>query len=356
MGCCTACRIFEIFSTTLAWICQQKLGLHNIAHVLNDFLFLESTELACQGSLNNFMKLCEDINIPLAPEKTQGPAQVLTFLGIELDTIHMQTKLLQDKLLKCRENIQQPLPKWVKHIRLHRLQSIIGLLNFACRVIAPGRAFFRGLINLTQQGNRPHHFIKLTRETKEDLRICIGRMAGTALSLPCSTSLPSGLIKKAHCSWARTERPQLELKPACDICWSQGAMTAHVMTPTVCILAEHYRQPTMAGLKPRFIAWGGGSPMPIRNKYGLQNQDGGRGTMNREIRLVHPNQALMTLVWTLKPLGLCEENHKERQKTDFYRSSYFSYREGGVPVPRKTPDWLVPTGRTKPSLMEVYFL
>ena len=103
MGCR---RIFETFSTALAWICQQKLGLHNITHVLDDFLFLESTEIACQGSLDSFMKLCGDINIPLAPEKTQGPAQVLTFLGIELDTVRMQAKLLQDKLLKCRENIQ----------------------------------------------------------------------------------------------------------------------------------------------------------------------------------------------------------------------------------------------------------
>ena len=93
MGCRSPCRIFETFSTALAWICQQKLGLHNIAHVLDDFLFLESTEIACQGSLDSFMKLCEDINIPMAPEKTQGPAQVLTFLGIELDTVRMQAKL-----------------------------------------------------------------------------------------------------------------------------------------------------------------------------------------------------------------------------------------------------------------------
>ena len=166
MGGRRACRIFEAFSSALAWICQQKLGLHNTAQVLDDFLFLESTEIACQGSLDNFMKLCEDIYIPLAPEKTQGPAQVHTFLGIELDTVGMQAKLPQDKLLKCHKNIQL-LPKRVKHIRL---QSIIGLLNFACRVIAPHRAFLRRSIDLTQHGNRPHHFIKLTRETKEDLR------------------------------------------------------------------------------------------------------------------------------------------------------------------------------------------
>ena len=84
-------------------------------------------------------------------------------------------------------------------------------------------------------------------------------------------------------------------------------MTAHVMTPTVCVLAEHRRQPSMAGPKTRFSAWGGGSPMRIRNMYGLQNQVGGRGTVNREIRLAHSNQALIALVWTLRALGPCED-------------------------------------------------
>ena len=116
------------------------------------------------------MKLCEDINIPLVPKKTQGPASVLTFLGIELHMVCMWAKLPQDMLSKCYRNIQLLLPKSVKQIRFCRLQFIIGLMNFACRVIAPGQAFLGRLVDFTQQGNRPHHFIKLTKETKEDLR------------------------------------------------------------------------------------------------------------------------------------------------------------------------------------------
>ena len=54
---------------------------------------------------------------------------------------------------------------------LKDLQSIIGLLNFACSVIIPGRVFLRRLINLTIDIKKPYHFIHLNTEVKKDLRI-----------------------------------------------------------------------------------------------------------------------------------------------------------------------------------------
>ena len=54
---------------------------------------------------------------------------------------------------------------------LKDLQSIIGLLNFACSVIIPGRVFLRRLINLTMGIKKPYHFIRVNTEVKKDLRI-----------------------------------------------------------------------------------------------------------------------------------------------------------------------------------------
>ena len=42
-------------------------------------------------------------------------------------------------------------------VTLRELQSLIGLLNFACLVVVPGTAFLRRLINLTIGVKRPHH-------------------------------------------------------------------------------------------------------------------------------------------------------------------------------------------------------
>ena len=47
---------------------------------------------------------------------------------------------------------------------------MIGLLNFACSEIKPGRVFLRRLINLTI-GVLRRYFIRLTLEVKKDLRI-----------------------------------------------------------------------------------------------------------------------------------------------------------------------------------------
>ncbi|XP_021362404.1 uncharacterized protein LOC110456157 [Mizuhopecten yessoensis] len=107
------------------------------------------------------------MGIPLAPEKTFGPEQVLPFLGITLDTRNMEARLPQDKLVKCKELITSF--KTRKKVTLKDLQSLIGTLHFATTVVLPGRAFLRRLIDLTMGVNKPFHLIRLTKAAKADL-------------------------------------------------------------------------------------------------------------------------------------------------------------------------------------------
>jgi hypothetical protein len=58
-----------------------------------------------------------------------------------------------------------------KKVTLREIQSLTGLLNFACSIIVPGRAFLRRLIDLTIGMISPHHFIRLTNSVKDDLRV-----------------------------------------------------------------------------------------------------------------------------------------------------------------------------------------
>lgn len=51
------------------------------------------------------------------------------------------------------------------------LQSLIGLLNFAYKTVAPGRAFCRRLIDATIGIKKPHHFIRVNRGMREDLAV-----------------------------------------------------------------------------------------------------------------------------------------------------------------------------------------
>ena len=87
MGCASSCKTFEIFSTAVEWIAQHKLKIDKILHLLDDFLIVSSSSRQCQAYLDIFIDLCYYLGVPLAPEKTCGPATTLSFAGIELDSI-----------------------------------------------------------------------------------------------------------------------------------------------------------------------------------------------------------------------------------------------------------------------------
>ena len=75
----------------------------------------------------------------------------------------------KDKIEKCVQCIASFLTR--KKVTLKELQSLIGLLNFACSVVTPGRAFLGRLIDLTRGISQPHFFIWLNSNVKDNLRI-----------------------------------------------------------------------------------------------------------------------------------------------------------------------------------------
>ena len=105
----------------------------------------------------------------MAPDKTVGPSTNLSFVGIELDSLSMEAGLFHDKIHKYTALIWQFLRR--KKVPLQELQSLLGLLNFACAVVKPGRAFLRQLIDLALGIPSAHHLIHLTSEAKADLRL-----------------------------------------------------------------------------------------------------------------------------------------------------------------------------------------
>ena len=155
MGCASSCSIFESFSTALEWIARHKLGATAVVHVIDDFLFLADTYAKCELDLQNFINLCKEIGVPLAPDKTVAPCRVIEFLGITLDAEQMEARLPQDKLAKGRALLEEFLTK--EKVTLRDLQSLIGVLNFACTVVIPGRAFLRRLIDMTMGVHKPYH-------------------------------------------------------------------------------------------------------------------------------------------------------------------------------------------------------
>ena len=111
--------------------------------------------------------VCESLGVPLAVDKTEGPTSCLTYLGIEIDTVAGILRLPREKLDRLRADLQ----RWTgqKTCRRQQLESLIGLLHHACRVVRPGRSFLRHMIALLQHAHRPYHHIRLTKQFSADV-------------------------------------------------------------------------------------------------------------------------------------------------------------------------------------------
>jgi hypothetical protein len=169
MGASSSCQIFETFSTALKWIAHNKFGIRYIVKILDDFLFLAPTYSEALVSLNAFCEMCAMLNVPLNKEKTFLPSKSMVFLGITLDSTAMEARLPQEKLKKASMLLQDLCSK--QSCQLRTLLSLIGLLNFACSVISPGRAFLRRLINLSIGVKKLHYKVKLRNSAKEDMKM-----------------------------------------------------------------------------------------------------------------------------------------------------------------------------------------
>ena len=168
MGCSSSCLTFETFSRAVEWIARHKLKIDYILHLLDDFLLVASSSQLCKKQLDLFLSLF----LPRYPNGTREDlwsAITMSFAGIELDSILLEARLPLEKVEKCKSLLSQFLTR--KKVTLQEVQSLTGLLNFACLVIQPGQAFLRRHVDLTLGVKKANHKIRLNREVKEDLKI-----------------------------------------------------------------------------------------------------------------------------------------------------------------------------------------
>lgn len=148
MGASSSCQIFEKLCTTFHWIMINRYDASGISHYIDDFFFIgPPNSQKCLQDVLAFGQLCNTIGIPIKQSKTVLPTTKLTIYGIEVDSVFMKSCLPQDKLEHLRSVLAATSRK--KKGTLRDLQSLIGLLNFPCIVVVPGRAFLRRLIDLT---------------------------------------------------------------------------------------------------------------------------------------------------------------------------------------------------------------
>ena len=166
----SAPKIFTAVADALQWALLNN-GVTIVDHYLDDFITMgPAGSEVCRQNLDRILALCRELGVPLAMDKLEGPSHCLTFLGIEIDTLSGTLRLPAEKL----SHLQAALLHWAsrKSCRRRELGSLIGSLQHACRVVKPGRAFLRRMIDLlhTPSATKGHHHIRLNYGFRADLQ------------------------------------------------------------------------------------------------------------------------------------------------------------------------------------------
>ena len=112
----------------------------------------------------------------MEPEKDEGPATTLSFVGIELDSVAMEVCLPLEKLQRRKEALQ--MWRGRKVCKKRELPSLIGLLSHACKVVRAGRSFLRRLIDLSMVPKHLDHYVRLNSEAMSDMHRVVGASCG----------------------------------------------------------------------------------------------------------------------------------------------------------------------------------
>lgn len=149
----SAPKIFNAMADALQWHLQRS-GIPLVRHYLDDFIIIAPPQSPrCAEYLSILNRECTALGIPIADHKRDGPTTCLTFLGIEVDTVAGQLRLPAEKLQRLKTLLRE----WGnrKSCRRKELESLIGLLNHACKVVRPGRSFLRRMIDLLHAIHHP---------------------------------------------------------------------------------------------------------------------------------------------------------------------------------------------------------
>ena len=159
----SAPKIFTALADAAEWIIKQR-GVQFCIHYLDD---IAPDKEQCSGDLQIVLAAFSELGFPVAVNKLEGPSRCLTFLGFELDSEALEMRLPRGKLLE----LKQMLREWTRRRSCHKreLESLVGKLSHASKVVQPGKTFLRQLFELLKGMQKGFHHIRLNVVARLDI-------------------------------------------------------------------------------------------------------------------------------------------------------------------------------------------
>ena len=159
---CSSPALFNQVADAFEWILVNKCHINRVLHYLDHFFFVEPDNSTCRASMTRVKDKAHQLGVLMKPSKETGPTTTITFLGIELDSEVLVARLPPEKL----RDLMDKIPQWLSRRKANKcdLQSIIGKLSFARKVIPAGRIFLQRLIDLTASVRLSHHHVYINSQ------------------------------------------------------------------------------------------------------------------------------------------------------------------------------------------------
>lgn len=150
---------------------------YNVAHVvpyMDDFLIIsvgdseEEVVAAAARDFASFRRCLLDLGFGINEAKVVAPAEVVTFLGIVIDTRLRQLSIPAEKLSDLQTTLKTFQSK--RSTKKRELEKLVGRLNFAAKVIRGGRTFLRRMIDLVNSVKDHNAMVRLNGSFRADVR------------------------------------------------------------------------------------------------------------------------------------------------------------------------------------------
>ena len=99
---------------------------------------MEPFKLQCLSSFGTLLRTFTSVKAPVIACKTLGPSHVLEFMGIVLDSVHMEARLPDDKLTRSEDMLNS-----FQFRRSAQLVVLQSLYSLPARLVIPGRTFLQ---------------------------------------------------------------------------------------------------------------------------------------------------------------------------------------------------------------------
>lgn len=174
MGASSSCQTFQKISDSLTWIAMTSCPVRcHIFNYLDDFLLMARDYESCEMALSHFIKVCDEIGVPIAPKKTVHASQRIVFLGIGIDSHRRLLFIPADKASKTLGKLTDFLKK--NNPTVGEWQSTLGKLCYLTQVITAGKPFLSSLYSSLHGvlSKEKHRRRRIGKEAREDLLVWV---------------------------------------------------------------------------------------------------------------------------------------------------------------------------------------